>query len=129
MAGVSRIQRDAAAMPEVPPHAWPLCPAELLAETLTAEPGPALVEFWAADVLFGRLLAPLRISVPESHGTRLRLLCCKMTGDIGAAARFGAAGLPALVLFKGGRRVRHWLGATDLHLLHHDLDVVLGQRT
>ena len=52
MAGVSRIQRDAAAMPEVPPHAWPLCPAELLAETLTAEPGPALVEFWAAAVLF-----------------------------------------------------------------------------
>jgi thioredoxin-like negative regulator of GroEL len=88
-----------------------------------------LVEFWAPDCLFSRLLAPVRTQLRSHFGDRLRLLCCTLKGVETNAAAFGADALPALVLFHGPTRVRRWLGATDVTLLQHQIGQTLTDAT
>jgi hypothetical protein len=108
-----------------PPSAWPVCrPAEL--GGLLSQAGWSLVEFWAPDCLFSRLLLPVRVQVARSHGAQLQLRCCVLDSVTTGAAEFGAEALPALVLFDGARRVRRWLGAIDAGLLRYHLSQVLA---
>jgi hypothetical protein len=113
-----------------PPSCWPCCTLPDLGGYL-AEEGPAvhrwsLVEFWAPDCLFSRLLLPVRVQLHASHGARLRLLCCVLDSVTTGAASYGATALPALVLFDGTRRERRWLGAIDPTLLQYHVNVAMG---
>jgi thioredoxin-like negative regulator of GroEL len=100
---------------------------ESLAEQL-AGAGWTLVEFWAPDNLFCRLMAPLRVGLAASHAHRLRLICCTLDNCDGAGAAFGAVAIPALILYRNGRRVRRWLGATDLSLLRYSINMLTVAR-
>jgi thioredoxin 1 len=108
-----------------PTDSWPICTIGGLRELL-AQGGLTLVEFWAPDCLFSRLLAPARAQFPSSLGHRLRLLCCTLDGVETNATAFGADALPALVLFNGPQRVRRWLGSVDVSLLQHQIETALA---
>jgi hypothetical protein len=116
--------RGRPARQDPPSNAWPRCDAGSLSDRLAGE-GWTLVEYWAADNLFCRLLAPLRAALPLSHGTRLRLLCCVLD-EPGGGPAFGPDAVPALILFHGKRRVRSWLGAIDASLLRYHIDNALA---
>jgi hypothetical protein len=108
-----------------PPDSWFVCDVNELADRLS-DSHVSLVEFWAPGNLFSRLLAPVRVGLPLSHGTRLRLLCCTLACHDEHAAAFGAVALPALVLFHREKRMRRWFGAIDVSLLRHEIDVALA---
>jgi len=108
-----------------PPDAWPVCTIGVLRDMLRDEHW-TLVEFWAPDCLFSRLLAPVRRHVQSHLGDRLRLLCCTLEGVETSASAFGAEALPALVLFYGATRVRRWLGAVDVTLLEYQIAQTLA---
>ena len=113
--------------PAGPPDAWPVCDIVTLGDRLGGA-GWTLVEFWSPTNLFCRLLAPVRVGLPSSHGSRLHLLCCKLDAFDDRCAAFGAVALPALILFHNGRRVRRWLGPVDLSLLRYKIDRTLSER-
>jgi len=103
------------------PSVWPGCDVAQLGSLLS---GWTLVEFWAPDNLFCRLMAPVRVRVAAQQ-TGVRLLCCTVSGAAECAA-YGVTALPALVLFRGPLRVRRWIGALDAALLLHELRAAMA---
>lgn len=112
-------------MPEtnaLPPQAWPCCDPETL-PALLAEKRWSLVEFWAPDVIYGRLLAPHRASFRRDCPAGLGLHLCHLeTWSEASAARcapFGVTALPAILLFHETAVVRRWSGVSDVSLIRH----------
>jgi thioredoxin-like negative regulator of GroEL len=112
-------------VPTLPAHAWAPCSPDEL-DAILAQGGWSLVEFWTPSSLFSRLLAPVRVGIAATHAARLRLLCCVDDALTERFVTFGATALPAVLLFEGRRRVRRWLGATDVSLLRLELDAALA---
>lgn len=81
------------------------------------EASMVLVEFWAPDCLFSRLLLPTRAALQKRFGHLILLRRCMVRGSEQVCADAGVSALPALVLFLDGRKVRRWIGDAHLSLI------------
>jgi thioredoxin 1 len=81
------------------------------------DPGPVLVDVWAA------WCSPCRAMNPVVAALARDFKVCKVNTETNPqlAARFGVSAIPTLVIFRRGRPVRRYEGATPEATLRGDL--------
>ncbi len=74
---------------------------------------PVLVDFWAPWCGPCRMLAPIIEQVAEEYTGKAKV--CKLNTDQGrdTAVEFGISAIPTLILFKGGKVEKKWVGLTS----------------
>ena len=64
---------------------------------------PVLVDFWAAWCGPCRALAPVVDAVAEEYNGKLKVMKMDVDANTATPMRYGIRGIPALLIFKGGK--------------------------
>ena len=82
-------------------------------ETIHASQTPVLVDFWAPWCGPCRMLAPLIEQVADEFAGKAQV--CKLNTDQSrdTAVEFGISAIPTVMLFKGGKVQKKWVGLTS----------------
>jgi thioredoxin 1 len=82
------------------------------------KPGaPILVDFWAEWCGPCRMVAPVLEKLAAEYGGRVRIGKVNVDDESGLAASYGIQSIPTLLLFKDGRVVEQFIGATSRDVL------------
>ena len=84
--------------------------ADELERTVGASPVPVLVDFWAPWCGPCRMAAPLIASIAKEHAGRLIVLKLNSDENPDSSARHAIRGIPAFIVFRGGREVARQVG-------------------
>ena len=71
---------------------------------------PVLVDFWASWCGPCKMLAPLVASTAEKYEGKAKVGKINVDEEPTLAMQFGITGIPALVVFKGGKEVKRSVG-------------------
>ena len=71
---------------------------------------PVLVDFWAAWCGPCRALAPIVDEVASFYNGRLKVMKMDVDANTATPMRYGIRGIPALLLFKGGKVAEQIVG-------------------
>lgn len=86
-----------------------------------------LVEFWAPDCIFSRLMKPIRGCLEKRYSDDFLMLRCRVEWeDAHLDEAWGVSALPALVLFHQGKRVARWISSTDSCLIMAQVDALFA---
>jgi len=78
---------------------------------------PILVDFWAEWCGPCRMVAPVLETIAEEMQGKVRIGKVNVDEESGLAGRYGIQSIPTLLLFKEGRVVDQYIGATTREVL------------
>jgi len=90
-------------------------------ETKKAD-APILVDFWAEWCGPCRMVAPVLEQLAKDYAGKARVGKVNVDEHSAIAARFGVQSIPTLLLFKQGKVVEQYIGATSKDVLAKILD-------
>lgn len=90
-------------------------------ETKRAE-SPILVDFWAEWCGPCRMVAPVLEQLAADYKGKARVGKVNVDEHSGIASRYGVQSIPTLLLFKQGKVVEQYIGATTREVLSKLLD-------
>ena len=87
-------------------------------ESEVKKPGPPiLVDFWAEWCGPCRMVAPVLEKIADDMEGKVRIAKVNVDEESGLAGRYGIQSIPTLLLFKDGRVVDQYIGATTREVL------------
>ena len=86
---------------------------EAFERAIAGSPVPVLVDFWAAWCAPCRVAAPAIAELGKRNAGRLLVLKVNVDEDRSAAGKYRIQGIPAFVLFQGGRELGRRAGLTS----------------
>src|SRR6202000_757956 len=90
---------------------------------------PVLVDFWAAWCGPCRALAPVVDAVAEEYKGQLKVMKMDVARNNMRPGRYGVRGIPALLIFKGGKVAEQIVGFVPKDTIDQSLKRVLVQET
>ena len=88
---------------------------------------PILVDFWAEWCAPCRMVAPVLERLADEYADKARVGKVNVDEHSGLAVKFGVQSIPTLLLFKNGKVVEQFVGATSRDVLIKMIDRHLGQ--
>ena len=83
---------------------------------------PILVDFWAVWCGPCRMVAPVLEKLADDYQGKARIGKVNVDEQSGLATKFGVQSIPTLLVFKGGKVVDQYVGATTRDVLARLLD-------
>jgi len=102
--------------------------AEFESKVLQSET-PVLVDFWAAWCGPCRALAPVVDTIAEEYNGKLKVMKMDVDKNNMTPGRYGIRGIPALLIFKGGKVAEQIVGFVPKETIDQSLKRVLLQET
>ena len=86
---------------------------------------PVVVDFWAAWCGPCKMLAPKLDELSVTYGTKIKFVKLNVDDNAQTPAQFGIQGIPALLLFKSGKKVDQLVGNLPKESIEEFLKQVL----